>query len=101
MSKPVELLIDRGKVQSDALDRAERVAMDAHDAVETTLTRLGLVSERDMALAFAEALHLAIAEANELCRELPRIAGVSPLFFRQFSVLPLEHDDRDYPNFCV
>jgi general secretion pathway protein E len=56
-------LIESGQLSLDAFARARRLAAEAGEPVPATLTRLGLVSERDMAEAFAAALGLPLADA--------------------------------------
>ena len=86
---PVDILSRRGKLSRDALDRGRRIAGESGEPIEPILTKLGLVSERDMAEAFAEALGL---ERVALAAWLPDpalLADISPAFLRQFQVLPL------------
>jgi general secretion pathway protein E len=86
---PIEHLTQRGKLPLDALDRARRLAADSGDPIEPILTKLGLVSERDMADAFAQTLGLDIATLDDTQDEA-LIASISPLFLRQYQVLPLD-----------
>jgi general secretion pathway protein E len=53
------------------------------------LTRLGFVSEQDMAEAFATALSLPLADAASLPRDAMPIPELSPAFLRHMRVLPL------------
>jgi general secretion pathway protein E len=89
-AKPTEILANRGKLSADALDRARRIAGDAGEPLEPILTKLGLVSERDMAEAFAEALGLDVASPATAAPDPALMASVSPIFLRQFQVLPLD-----------
>ncbi len=86
---PVEILSRAGRLPADALDRARRIAAEAGEAVEPILTKLGLVSERDMAEAFAAALGVAILKPDALEPDSALAATMSPLFLRHFQVLPL------------
>jgi hypothetical protein len=86
---PIDHLTKRGKLPPDALDRARRLAADSGDPIEPILTKLGLVSERDMADAFAQTLGLDIATLDDTQDEA-LIASISPLFLRQYQVLPLD-----------
>ena len=72
---PISELTSSGKLTPEALQRAERIASEAGEFVGPVLTRLGLVSERDMAAAFVETLGLPVAEtqgqladADKACR---------------------------------
>jgi general secretion pathway protein E len=86
---PLDILSRRGRLSPDALDRARRIGGEAGEPVEPILTKLGLVSECHMAEAFAEALKLEIAPLGTGVPEPGVIAAISPLFLRQFQVLPL------------
>jgi general secretion pathway protein E len=86
----VLLLLDRGKLSADALQRAAAVAEKSSSPVEPILTRLGLVSERDMATAFAEALNLPVADNLSVAPDANTLAALNPIFLREFHVLPQE-----------
>jgi general secretion pathway protein E len=75
------------------LDRAERSAIELQEPLEFTLTRLGLVSEREMADAFSEALDLPIVGSPDLSGDLPILSGLSPTFLRQFRVVVLDRQN--------
>ncbi|MEJ0046157.1 MAG: ATPase, T2SS/T4P/T4SS family [Rhodospirillales bacterium] len=87
---PIDALVISGKLSSEALSRARRISTDAAEPIEPILTRLGLVSERDLADAFAKSLDLPAADlaASTDPALLPRF---SASFLRQFQVLPLAH----------
>jgi len=88
----ISFLMASGKLSADALARAHRLVAETGDALPVTLTRLGLVSESDMAEAFAETLHLPRLDADALSvKELP-LPGLSLDFLRQSRVLPLPDD---------
>ena len=57
---PISVLTAAGLLGQDALAlaRARRLAVNSGETLTSTLTRLGLVSELDMAAAFAKALNL-------------------------------------------
>jgi general secretion pathway protein E len=82
-------LIKSGQLSLDAFARARRLAAEAGEAVPATLTRLGLVSEQDMAEAFARALDLPLADAAAWPRDAMPIPELSPAFLRHMRVLPL------------
>ena len=52
LGDPVAILTATRQLSSEALSRARRLAADLGEALPATLTRLGLVSEDDMADAF-------------------------------------------------
>jgi hypothetical protein len=63
---PFSCLIASGELTPDALTRARRLATEAGERLAATLTRLGHVSERDMAQGFAQAYRLRLVEAASL-----------------------------------
>jgi general secretion pathway protein E len=85
----IELLTRRGRLSPDALDRARRLAAESGDPVEPILTKLGLVSEREMAEAFAEALGLDVATLDGAEPDATLLASVSAIFLRTSKILPL------------
>lgn len=77
----------------DALARARRMAAETGDAVEVALTRLGLVSEQDMAQAFAASLGLPFVDVADTLLNTLLLPGLSLAFLRQFCILPLAVTD--------
>ncbi len=59
------LLIARGKTTAAGLERAERLAETSGESLHAVLTKLGLVTERDMAEALAEHLGLPLAAPED------------------------------------
>ena len=84
-------LIDAGKLDAAAADRALRLRAENDERLEEILTKLGLVHERDVAMATAEELGLALATQEDLATAVA-IAGASPKFLRQALVLALGID---------
>ncbi len=89
---PIAWLLAEQKLSPESLARATRIAADSAEPVEPILTRLGLVSERDMAAAFAAALNLPPAEIKS-APHAPTLQTLSPTFLRQFHILPQERTD--------
>jgi general secretion pathway protein E len=92
-STPIDALISSGRLSAEALRRAERIADETSEPVEPVITRLGLVSERELAAAFAEVLDLTFAETKNQFADNVSIRFLSPTFLRQFHVLPLERTE--------
>jgi general secretion pathway protein E len=82
-------LIDSGKLDAAAADRALRLRADNNERLEEILTKLGLVQEPDVAVATAEELGLALATPDDLATAVA-IAGASPKFLRQALILALD-----------
>src|ERR1700730_3520440 len=92
---PISVLTAAGLLGQDALARARRLAVDSGETLTSTLTRLGLVSELDMAAAFAKALNLPQIDAASLPSSILPFEGLSPEFLRHSRVLPLVRQGDD------
>jgi general secretion pathway protein E len=89
---PIDLLRNRGRLSADALERAKRIAGETGEAIEPILTKLGLVSERDMAEAFAESLGLDVAVPEHAVTDETLLESISPVFLRQYQLLPIHRE---------
>src|SRR5690348_10513592 len=91
------LLVERGKLKESDLARAERIHAESPDGTLTALlARLGLVSERDLAEAWAETLHLPLVSAKDAPETPPGHADQSSLslrFMKQHHVVPIGERD--------
>ena len=85
-------LAARGRLKDADLARAQRLHAEAGGSLAALLVRLGMVSERDMAEAAAEAMGLPLLAARD-CPEAPP-AGVqlSLRFLKQVSACPVGED---------
>lgn len=92
LSELSELLLRNGKIDRGGLERAGALAGVSGERLDVVLTRLGLVSERDMAAALAEQLSLPLAALADY-PERPLLGEkVTTRFLRASRVLPLrEH----------
>jgi len=89
MRQLAELLIDAGRLDAGGLERASGLAAVSGERLEVVLTRLGLVSDEDMAWALAGHLGLPRARPEDL-PERPLLDGrISVEFLRRARVLPL------------
>jgi general secretion pathway protein E len=87
-------LIDRGKLTAAAVDRAKRLHAESGDRFEHILTRLGLLSERDLAEELADFLGLPLAGPRDFPEE-PILEGrFSRKFLKQSRIVPLR-DEAD------
>ncbi len=82
-------LVRRGTLNESGLDRARRVQEETGDRLDHILTKIGLVSEKDMAEAFAEGLALPLVAASDFPGEAVRPEQVSASFLKASRVLPL------------
>ena len=85
----VELLVERGRLDERGLDRAMRVRGESAERLPQLLSKLGLVSERDVADAIAQRMSLPLVTA----RDYPTVAvledKISSRFLLESRVLPL------------
>ena len=89
-------LVERGKLKDADLARAERIHAESPEGTLTALlARLGLVSERDLAEAWAETLGLPLLSAKDAPETLPENAGsaLSLRFMKQHHVVPIGERD--------
>ena len=92
-SAVIDVLIHGGHLKQGDLARARQLAAHSAAPLITTLTRTGMVSERDHARACAQALSLPLLEADDAEKRLetlpPDLAGLPLRFLRQFHAFPL------------
>ncbi|MCE5231951.1 MAG: type II secretion system ATPase GspE [Mizugakiibacter sp.] len=86
-------LVERGRLKESDLARARRVHEESPEGTLTALlTRLGLVSERDMAETWAELLDLPLVSAKDAPEAPPELA-LPARFLKQHHVVPLAERD--------
>jgi general secretion pathway protein E len=86
------LLVARGRLKESDLGRARRLHEESPEGTLTSLlARLGLVSERDLADAWAELLQLPLLAARDAPELPPAELDVSLRFLKQQHVVPV-HD---------
>ena len=83
-------LIEAGKLQPSGLDRALRVNTETGENLASALTKLGLVSENDLAATYAEALGLKLVARPEFPDEPLFDDRLSFRFLRQARAVPIE-----------
>ena len=100
-SDPILRLVEAGRLSTDSLDRAHNLAEQSGEPVSATLTRLGVVSEDDLAVAFSNTMGLPRVTSDTLQSQVLAWPGISAAFLRQARVLPLcEGESSDEPD-CV
>ncbi len=90
-----DALVSAGKLQATGLERALRVHNETGEALSTVLTKLGLVSESDLAVALAKALDLPLVAADDFPAAPLLEDKLSLRFLRQARVVPIEMDDEE------
>jgi general secretion pathway protein E len=83
------LLIARRQLDAAGLERAMRVRQASDDRLHVLLPKLGLVTEREIAMGLAELLKLPLAGEADYPDLLPHGDRVSANFLREARVLPL------------
>src|SRR5512143_3907511 len=90
-----ELLIERGKLDAQALERALRLQEDSGEKIGTLLVTLGIVSQRDVAESLAAQLELPLLDATGY-PEFPILEErVSARFLRESRALPVREDESE------
>jgi general secretion pathway protein E len=90
-----ELLIERGKIDPAALERALRLQAESGEKIGALLVTLGLVAQRDVAEALAAQLDLPLLDANGY-PEFPILEErVSARFLRESRALPVREDESE------
>jgi general secretion pathway protein E len=85
----IERLVDTGKLDQPAADRALRLRAASAERLEALLIKLGLVSERDVAEALASELSLPLVALPDYPDAVILEDKISRKFLRQVGVLPL------------
>ena len=88
-----EILVERGQLEAEELEKALAVQSLRRDKLGKLLSDLGYVAARDVLAALSEQLEIPIVEAAEFPAVSPAIEGLSARFLRQFRFLPLAVED--------
>jgi general secretion pathway protein E len=85
-----ERLIAAGRLNATGLERAQRLHRESGERLETVLTNLGLVSERDLAETLASLLDLPLKSAKEFPETAVLEGRFNRRFLKQSRVIPIE-----------
>lgn len=88
-----QFLVKAEKITPDALARARQIANESREHFELVLTKLGLITERDLAQALADHLKLPLASPDDFPKTPVLEDRLSEKFLREAQFIPLE--DRD------
>ena len=88
-----ERLISAGRIDARSLDRATRLRAESGDRIDHVLTKLGMVTERDMAEALSTVLGLSLASPDDYPDHRVLEAEVSARFLRESCIMPLAETD--------
>jgi len=89
-----DALTAAGKLQPAALARARRVSAESGERLDAVLTKLGLVSDTDLARAMARTAGLELARDADFPPEPLFETALSARFLRQARIVPLLEDDE-------
>ena len=83
------VLRDSGLLSAEAAARARVAAQESGERLATVLTRLGLVSEAQLADVLAQLTGLPVLTAAELPRQAISVDAISPAFMHENRALPV------------
>jgi len=90
-----EILVERGKLDAIALERAVRLQQESGEKLGQLLVTLGLCAQRDVAEALSLQLGLPLVDATGY-PEFPILEErVSPRFLREARALPVREDEAE------
>ncbi len=84
-----EILIGRGQLAPDELDRALELQAERGDKLGRILVDLGFVSQRDVLAALSEQLSLKVASLDAPPAMTPETERLAPRFLKQTRAMPL------------
>lgn len=87
-----ELLVQRGQLAQDELERALEMQKERGDKLGRILVDLGYVAQRDILAALSDQLNVAIAKLDGPPLVSPETERLSARFLRQAKALPLRMD---------
>ena len=84
-----EYLVECGVLERSDLERAERLRRDSGQRLNNVLTKLGLISERDMAQALAGYLSMAALGPDDFPDARLFDERLSPNFLKEARIVPI------------
>jgi general secretion pathway protein E len=88
-------LVKQGKLDDTDLQRVRRLRMGSDQRFATIITKLGLVSERDVAAALSNEFGVEVITESDFPDDPPLQGKISPRFLKSAQALPLEEtEDR-------
>jgi len=85
-----EILIARGKIDAEDLERALELQRERGDKIGKIFVDMGLLAQRDMLAALSDQLGIPLAAVDTEPPSAPEIDGLSHRFLRQCRAFPLE-----------
>jgi general secretion pathway protein E len=87
-----EMLIARGQIQKDELERALELQKERGDKLGKILVDMGFLAARDVLAALSEQLGTPLAVLDSPPPAAPELDGLSSRFMRQAKFFPVAHD---------
>ena len=84
-----EMLVERGKIEAEDLDRALELQQERGDKLGKILVDMGLIAQRDVLAAISEQLGLPLLTVEGPPPSAPEIEGLSHRFLRQCRCFPV------------
>jgi len=84
-----EMLIERGKIEPEDLERALELQQERGDKLGKILTDMGSVAQRDVLAALSDQLGLPLVNIEGPPPSAPEIEGLSERFLRQCRAFPI------------
>src|SRR5262249_55614321 len=84
-----EILIERGKVDPEDLDRALEIQLERGDKVGKILTDMGLIAQRDVLAALSDQLGVPLVSIDGPPPSAPELDGLSHRFLGQCRAFPI------------
>jgi general secretion pathway protein E len=88
-----EILIERGKIEAEDLDRALELQKQRGDKIGKILSDMGLIAQRDVLSALSDQLGVPLAVLDGPPPAAPEIEGLSHRFLRQCRAIPVALND--------
>jgi general secretion pathway protein E len=92
LERLIALLLQAGQCEPRAVERARRVAEENGDRLDIVMSRLGIISERSLASAYASLLGLPVAEPSRYPQEALWADRLSLPFLRNARAIPVADD---------
>ena len=83
------MLIEKGVLAQDDLDRALELQKERGDKLGKILTDLGFVAPREVLLALSRQLDIPLVSGQDFPSVLPDLERITPRYMRQFHFVPL------------
>jgi general secretion pathway protein E len=89
-------MVKKGRLKETDLARARRLHEESEDdSFLSLLTKLGLVSERDLAESVAELMHLPLLASKDFPEAPPPNVAMSVRFLKQYHIVPVNETESE------